>query len=251
MTRILVVEHQHDAGSGLIGRRLVELGIELVTVGPDTGHQIPRKPDGFDGVIVLGGSMGPTSDEEAPWLEPTRALLDAAVTREIPTLGICLGAQLLSTATGGRVGTMPGGPEVGVHRITLTAAAAEDPLFRGLDADAPELPVVQWHWLETAQLPEGATLLAMSTACRNQVYRLGMNAWGLQFHPEALGDTAQDWRDVEDLTVEGLDPDTVVAEVRAAEPKLRELWGRLAERFADIAGSNTVRQREARAVESG
>lgn len=232
MTRVLVVEHQGDAGAGLIGERLRDLGIELVEVGPDTGRSVPESLDGFDGLIVLGGSMGPTDDHEAPWLPTTRRLLAEAVEEELPTLGICLGAQLLSTATGGNVRGMAGGPEVGLLSVSLSDAAAEDPLF-GAFADA-ELPVVQWHWLESDRLPRGAELLASSAACENQAYRLGSNAWGLQFHPEALGDTAQQWTDVEDLTEDGLDPETVVSEVRAAEPRLRATWQILADRFSRI-----------------
>ncbi|MBO1902163.1 type 1 glutamine amidotransferase [Leucobacter weissii] len=231
MTRVLVVEHEGDAPIGHIGERLRDLGVELIEVGPDTGREVPASTDGYDGLIVLGGAMGPTDDGEAPWLPATRGLLAEAVDRQLPTLGICLGAQLLSTATGGRVRTIPEGPEVGLHSVNLLPEADDDPLLGSL---GDELPVVQWHWLESDLLPPGAELLASSPACTNQAYRLGERAWGLQFHPEALGEAAEKWTELEDVTPLGLDPAQVVEEVRAAEPQLRRTWQTIAERFAGL-----------------
>ncbi len=230
--RLLVVEHEADAGLGFVGERLEDHPIEVVVVGPHTGNEVPDSIDGFSGLIVLGGSSGPTDDDIAPWLPATRQLLADAVEREVPTLGICLGAQLLATATGGRVQRMQQGPEVGVHEILVATSAHDDPLLGELAGK--QIPVVQWHWLEADRLPEGAEVLASSTSCVNQAYRLGSSAWGVQFHPEALGDTAQDWTRVEDLTQDGLDPDTVVRGVREAESRLRETWAGLADRFAAL-----------------
>ena len=232
MTKVLVVEHEADAGLGLLGERFAEIGLEVETVGPDTGRAVPGTLDGYDGLIVLGGSMGPNDDVAAPWLPATRELLSAAVAAESPTLGICLGAQLLATATGGHVRRIPEAPEVGLGTVHLNDAAAADPLLQEFGGTV--LPVVQWHWLEADVLPAGAELLASSEACRNQAFRIGSCAWGLQFHPEALGDTAQEWTSVEDLTADGLDPEAVVRGVREAEQTLRVTWRALADRFARI-----------------
>lgn len=235
MTRLLVVEHEADAGLGLLGERLSELGVETVTVGPDAGVSIPESLDGYDGLIVLGGTMGPTDDEDAPWLPSTRRLLADAVEESVPALGICLGAQMLAAATGGHVRKIPEAPEVGVHSIQFNEAAAEDQLFGGF---AGELAVVQWHWLEADQLPDGAELLASSQACQNQAFRVGSCAWGVQFHPEALGAAADTWVSLEDLTEDGLDPSAIASGVHAAEPRLRETWSALADRFAQIAAES-------------
>lgn len=232
--RILVVEHQGDAGIGFLGDQLRAHGVTLSVVGPDAGADVPENLDGVDGLIVLGGSMGPTDDEQAPWLPATRALLAGAVDQGLPTLGICLGAQLLTTAVGGRVHQMPQGPEVGLQTVRFAAEASADPLFGALSDAA--VPALQWHWLEAERLPEGAQLLASSEGCTNQAFRLGERAWGVQFHPEALGDTALAWANDEpdELAGLGLDGATVVAEIRAAEPALRGVWGEVAGRFAEI-----------------
>lgn len=238
--RVLVIEHQANAGLGQFSERLRERGLEVALAGPDTANAVPGSLDGYDGLIVLGGSMGPTSDDEAPWLPATRRLLSEGVDTGVPTLGVCLGAQLLATAEGGHVRTMPSGPEIGLCAISVAADAEGDPLFEDLaERDAP---VMQWHWLEVDALPEAAVALASSPACRNQVFRLGRTAWGVQFHPEALGDTAEDWceEDREGLAVLGLSEDEVVSQVRGAERELRVLWGGLADRFAAVVAEERV-----------
>lgn len=235
--RVLVIEHQGNAGIGHFADRIAGLGVTLETVGPDAGAPLPASLDGYDGLIVLGGSMGPTDDDAAPWLPATRALLREGVARELPTLGICLGAQLLATATGGAVRNMPAGPEVGLTSVGFVADAAGDPLFGDLAGDA--VPTVQWHWLEAAELPVQSEVLASNAACRNQAFRVGPAAWGVQFHPEALTGTAEDWviEEGDGLDELGLSGPAVVAEVRESEPRLRELWGGIAERFATLAQS--------------
>jgi GMP synthase-like glutamine amidotransferase len=70
--RVLVVEHERAVPVGLLGERLAAVGCRVETVGPDAGRPIPRIPDGYDGVIVFGGSMGPTDDGLAPWLPDVR-----------------------------------------------------------------------------------------------------------------------------------------------------------------------------------
>ena len=232
--RVLVVEHQRNAGSGLVGERLVAHGFELCTVGPEIGIPLPNSIEGYDALIVLGGEVGPTDDDRAPWLPTTRSLLNQAVQQEVPTLGICLGAQLLVTAAGGRVTEMTDGPEVGLCTLEFTGNAALDPVFGALAGET--VPAVQWHWLEAESLPEGATVLASSAACKNQVFRLGTNAWGVQFHPEALGQTAADWveEDSESLEMLGMIDTDLVGRVRTAETELTDVWGSVADRFAGL-----------------
>lgn len=232
--RVLVVEHQKNAGLGQLAPRLRANGLELVTVGPDTGESVPGSLDGFDALIVLGGAMGPTEDERAPWLPATRSLITEAIDSETPMLGICLGAQLLATAAGGHVRTMPAGPEVGLCKVEFAESASADPVFGGIASST--LPVVQWHWLEADTLPLNTEVLASSDACANQAFRVGSTAWGVQFHPEALGPTASDWvdEDPDSLDELGLDPRQIIAAVTDAEPRLGAAWLPIADRFAAV-----------------
>lgn len=236
--RVLVVEHQENAGLGLLTSSLVEGGAELDIVGPDVGRAVPESLDGYDALIVLGGAMGPMEDDTSPWLPATRHLLATGIEQQVPTLGICLGAQLMVSATGGHVRTMPEGPEIGLHSVAFSETAAGDPLFGELSATS--VPVVQWHYLEADRLPEQATLLASSAACANQAFRVGPAAWGVQFHPEALGQTAAEWveEDEESLAELGIEGDAVIRGVSEAEPALTDVWSELARRFAKLAASS-------------
>src|SRR5581483_7883037 len=117
-----------------------EAGVGLDVV---DGAELPSELAGFAGIVVLGGPMSATDDARAPWLPQVRDLLRRAVGDEVPTLAICLGAQLLAVAHGGRVGPNPDGPELGAQLIAKRAAAATDPLFGPL----PITPgVIQWHY---------------------------------------------------------------------------------------------------------
>ena len=237
-TRLLVVEHQATAPLGHLGERLRELDVEVELVGPDTGREVPQSLEGYDGLIVLGGFMGPIDDVEAPWLPATRSLLAEGVRTETPVLGICLGAQLLATATGGHVRQIPEGPEVGLSSVTFSESASADALFSGFTGDQQ---VVQWHWLEADRLPARARVLASSPACHNQVFRIGPRAWGVQFHPEALSTTVREWARLgsRDLDALHLDGEQIVREVEEAETDLARQFVGVADRFTAVMRSAT------------
>ncbi|WP_442918974.1 type 1 glutamine amidotransferase [Leucobacter sp. VD1] len=237
--KVLVVEHEHDAGAQRLGAVLIESGAELTVVGPDAGAAIPETLDDFDALVVLGGTPGPNDDAVAPWLPATRALVSEALRHEIPYLGVCLGAQILAVVAGGTVSTAAQ-PEVGLAAFALTDAAAGDPLLDGLDRlecanTASPLRALQWHFLEVTQLPTGSTALASNQACRNQAFRVGSCAWGVQFHLEANSETASAWatpaRSRPELAAHGLTADGIISEMLAHESHLSRTWGTLTRRW--------------------
>ena len=228
MPRVLVVEHDQAGPVGLVGERLRAAGCLVQTVGPDAGVPVPRTPDGVDGVIVLGGPMGPTDDDVAPWLPDVRALLSACLREGRPVLAICLGAELLAHVAGGVVGRIPAGPEIGLTRVRPLPAAAGDLVLGRMPQDAE---AVQWHSLEASALPAEAVVLATSDRCANQAFRIGDAAWGVQFHPEVDAAITAVWaaNGPADLAEAGLDAPTVVGAVRDAEERLRATWAALAD----------------------
>lgn len=237
--RILVVEHEAPAGPGMLGEALRAEGAELVTVGPDTGREIPASLDGYDALIVLGGTPGPTDDDIAPWLPATRELVAQALADEVPHLGVCLGAQILAVVAGGRVSDAAL-PEVGLCDIALTPAAEGDPLLDGLTAsDGGPLRAMQWHLLEVTELPPGSRSLANNERCANQAFRVGANAWGLQFHLEANAAIAQSWIDDPgagaQLASFGVSTESIIEPMTAAEAELRETWATVAQRWLALA----------------
>jgi len=232
MTRILVVEHEADAGIGLVGERIGRAGAELAVVGPDTGRDVPRSAEGYDGVVVLGGSPSP-SDESVAWFADVRALIRDCLDREVPLLGICLGAQLLGLVAGGRTDLLLGGPEVGVCTLRPTAAAAGDPLLGDLPTPTRSL---EWHFYEVRELPPGSTSLVASDRCAHQAFRVGRYAWGLQFHLEALPYTVEAWSHGEDelLAASGLTGSELARQMQESEPDLRATWSPVADRWLEV-----------------
>ncbi|GLF97910.1 type 1 glutamine amidotransferase [Streptomyces yaizuensis] len=231
--RVLVIQHEDGTGPGLVGAELTAAGLELDLVHPWAGGRLPASPAGHAGLLVLGGSPGCDDDTAAPWLPEVRALIRRAVAGGVPLLGICLGGQLTAAALGGRVARGRRGPETGVVPLRRLPAADADALFAAVPDGAP---AAQWHWDEIVELPPGAVALFTGDDCRHQAFRVGPRAWGVQFHPEVTAADVAGWARLDGPAVAraGGDPEAAVASVRAAEPVLREVWGRTTRAWARV-----------------
>jgi GMP synthase (glutamine-hydrolysing) len=226
--RVLVVCNDGTDPIGPLGEWLTEAGLDLrVVAGPD----LPPNLDGYAGLVVLGGGMAATDDEVAPWLPRVRELLRRAVGDEVPTLAICLGAQLLAVANGGRVEPNPAGPEFGAQLIAKRGTASIDPLFGPL----PITPdVIQWHYDAVVVLPPGAVQLASSPVCEQQAFRLGRLAWGVQFHIETTPEIVRQWAELDAANLDGYDLDSMLRRSDDAHADIDEVWRPFAHGFADI-----------------
>ncbi|CCH28325.1 Glutamine amidotransferase class-I [Saccharothrix espanaensis DSM 44229] len=185
------------------------------------------------GLVVLGGAMGALDDLDHPWLADVRKLLSHAVAKRVPTLAVCLGAQLLAAATGGQVRRGPHGPEVGVMLVAKRDVAGRDPLF----ADLPWTPdVLQFHQDEIALLPPTAELLASSPKYPNQAFRVGDVVYGVQFHIETTPEMVARWAQGAPELVATVPPARLDPErIERGHEDIREVWQPFAERFVRLA----------------
>ena len=232
MARALVITHTVTESPGTLADWLPAAGLELDVVEPWNGMALPDRVDA-DALIVMGGPQQAYDDGSAAWLRQTKALLRTAVADGLPVLGICLGAQLLAEATGGRVAPGADGPELGARLVSKRDAAVDDPLF----SDIPLSPVVvQWHWDVVTELPPGALLLAASPRYPHQAFRVGEKAYGLQFHIETPPEMVRGWAaaDAAGVKAAGLDPEALAERAVGVLPEIEEVWRPFVERFAAL-----------------
>jgi GMP synthase (glutamine-hydrolysing) len=164
------------------------------------GEAVPALEECGDGLVVLGGPTSAYDDDLAPWLPEVRALLLDAARAGLPTLAICMGAQLLAVAGGGRVEVAaPPGREAGVVRVHWREAALADPVLGPVARAASDggahpggTDVVSMHADAVVELPPQAQWLGWSEMYPYQAFRLG-SALAVQFHPEASSSLAVRW----------------------------------------------------------
>ncbi|HLS39970.1 MAG TPA: type 1 glutamine amidotransferase [Ornithinicoccus sp.] len=233
--RVLALQHQDTCPPGWFGEWLEGAGVAVEPLPLHHGAAVPDRLDDWSGLLVLGGRVGATDDEVAPWLPGVRDSIREAVDRGLPLLGICLGHQLAAAALGGRVERNRHGRARGLTPVRLSPEAARDPLFAIVPSGAL---AVQWNNDVVTGMPEGSRVLATAPDGTVQAARFGPQAWGVQFHPEASPAIFRAWSvDDPDLDRSGLgDLDVAQAaeQVAAHEDRLREDWGPLARRFAAI-----------------
>lgn len=215
--RILSVVHSPQAATTEIFR-------------PD-GHEVAEwyfpdagtPPDEYDAYLVFGGVMHADQEDVHPWLLPELDWLRGLVDRDVPTLGVCLGAQLLARAAGGRAVALPHGPEIGWHEVERVA---DDPV---LGVFPRRFEAFEWHHY-TYELPPDAVELARNDRC-NQAFRLGDACWAVQFHPEVTRDQVYGW--IADKDDPPTDPEALRAETDAKIGRWNELGRALCNAFVN------------------
>ena len=153
--RVMHIQNEVSDPCVLFTEELEAKGMEVATVHAYAGERLPDTLDGYDGMVAGGGLVDTHQAEEHPWMQQEMRLIAEAVDRSVPFIGLCLGAQLLTEATGGEVYRCEP-HEIGWTPVELAPAAAGDPLFGGL----PEsFLAMQWHFYACRVPENGAELM--------------------------------------------------------------------------------------------
>jgi len=201
---------------GTLAEVLEQRGYRIRYADPLREDLTPFRQDEPDLLIVLGGPMSATDvagypflGVEAQWLRDRRAA-------GLPSIGICLGAQVMAVAAGGDVAPM-GIKEIGMGTVSITPAG-QGTLLRLL-ADAP---VLHWHG-DAISLPEGEVSLASTGPCAVQAFELSGHQLGLQFHLEADLDRISEWTigHAGEVAEAGLDPGAIEAGAKVHAEAMR------------------------------
>jgi GMP synthase (glutamine-hydrolysing) len=237
MKKLLVCQHVAFEILGTLDPLLRNAGFRIRYVNfcrhPDARPCLDR----YHGIVVLGGPMNVNQIEHYPHLDTEVRLIQEAIEKEIPILGICLGAQLIARALGAKVKANRH-KEIGWYDVALTDEGKSDPVlshFRKVEK------IFQWHG-DTFDLPRGATLLAASPSCRNQAFRYRSNVYGFQFHLEVDEPLIARWltvpihrKEIEALKGQ-VDPDRIRRETTAYIDRLGRLSDQTFGEFIKLLG---------------
>lgn len=224
MTKALAIRHVAFEDLGTIHALLRDRYIDVRTLDAGVDDLSGIDPLQADLMIVLGGPISANDEDAYPFLTDELRILEARLAAGRPTLGICLGAQLMARVLGAKV-YPTGTHEIGWMPVTLTQAGRLSPLAHLEDVGGQ---VLHWHG-DTFGLPDGAERLASTQVAENQAFSKGPNLLGLQFHMEVNPSALERWligHAVEIGLAEGVDPVALRAEAQAIGADVAEIGTR-------------------------
>ena len=194
MKRLIVLQHIEREGPGLFEQFAKEIDLKIKIIRLDKNDILPKTKKG-DLILIMGGPMGikDIGSRRYPWLKLERDFIKKELKKNRPIIGVCLGAQLLASAAGGDVEILNYGsppkalPEIGWSQIYPTNSNNQ---FKELFKEP--FHVFHWHG-DRILLPDKAILIASSKHCKEQFFRIGEFAYGLQFHIESTEDIIEEW----------------------------------------------------------
>lgn len=219
MKKAIAIRHVPFEDLGNLAGVLHHQGYAVSYIEAAAGFLDEIHPLSPDLVVVLGGPIGAYDDEDYPFFPQEIDFLQQRLAADLPTLGICLGAQLMARALGAKV--YPGDQkEIGWFPIELSDRARHSPLSY---LASEHTPVLHWHG-DTFDLPAGAVHLASSSKYQNQAFAWGNCGLALQFHPEVTLEGLERWFIGHACEI-GATPDLSVGNLRADTARYAETLG--------------------------
>jgi len=181
---VLILQHQLPENAAYLATWLDRHSIAYEIANVGAGDVFPSSIEPYSALAVMGGGM--SANDALLSNRQAEILILQAMLQEIPVIGHCLGGQLMSRALGGKITASPK-PEIGWQPIVYE----NDPQVREWFGAEPTSTVIHWHY-ESFSIPAGATLLASSPACPNQVWAMGPHL-AMQFHIEINENKIHTW----------------------------------------------------------
>jgi GMP synthase (glutamine-hydrolysing) len=242
MKKLLVLQHVPHELLGTLNPLLKKSGFRIRYVNFARHPDVQPSLDGYDGMVILGGPMSVNDEHNLPHLTTEIKLIEQALRRNLPVLGICLGAQLIAKTLGASV--YPGQEkEIGWYDVSPTDHAEGDPLLTVLQKTEK---IFQWHG-ETFEIPRTGLHLAFSSLCANQAFRYGANVYGFQFHLEVDDPMIHRWLRVAENKKEivalggKIDPERIHLETPQYIARLHQLSDRVFGEFIRLFGIEKTR----------
>ena len=228
--RLLVIQHIPDDHLNELAGPLMDAGIVIETWFTPARPGPVRDVTEYDGLLLLGALAGVNDEADHPWMSAERKIVERAMAAQIPTLGVCFGAQLLASIGGAQV-RHEESQEAGWTPVRMDPAAADDPVLGALGP----APLVFAHHHDTFTPPPAGTVLGWSDRA-NQVLRIGDSTWGMQFHIEVSPGAILSWLATfeEDIRSHGVDPAALVAETAIRWRGYRTLAVEVADSFGRV-----------------
>lgn len=218
MRKVIVFKHVAHEVLGTLNPQLKKRGFRIRYVNFDRDPDARPTLDRYDGLIILGGYMGVYEADQYPHIKVEMQLIEEALRKNIPILGICLGAQLLAHALGADV-RKNHEKEIGWYDISMTEAGKQDPLFGHFRAKEK---IFQLHG-DTFDIPKSAKHLAYSELCLGQAFSYGQNAYGIQFHLEVDQAMIDRWLELPENIEEMKNSGGKISEEKMREDSLKYL----------------------------
>jgi GMP synthase (glutamine-hydrolysing) len=243
MRKLLVFQHVPHEILGTLNPLLKRAGFRIRYVNFGRHPDLQPTLESYHGLVVLGGPMSVNDSGRLHHLTTEMLLIEEAMKRNLPVLGICLGAQLIAKTLG--AGVYPNKEkEIGWYDVMRTEEAESDPVFNGF---RPTERIFQWHG-DTFEIAHGASHLASSPLCTNQAFRYGSNVYGFQFHLEVDEPMILRWLKVPENRLEiarlhgDIDPDRVHQETPQYIQRLHELSNGVFGAFIKLFGIEKTRR---------